>query len=152
MDIEKRLAEMNIELPTVTDKGKPFGMGALSGNTVYLSGQTPTVNGEMKYIGTVGSTISTLEAQEAAKICTINLLAALKSLLGDLNRVKRIVKINGYVAAEKDFTEHPLVINAASDLLNDIFGQDAKHARAALGVSSLPGGCPVEIEAVAEFI
>lgn len=151
MNIEKRLIELNIELPTVSDEGMPFVMGVISGNTVLLSGQTPMVNGEMKFRGTVGSSISTSEAQEAAKICTLNLLAALKNILGDLNRVKKFVKINGFVAAEKDFTDHPLVINAASNLINDIFGEDNKHARVALGVASLPGGCPVEIEAVAEF-
>lgn len=151
MTIEQRLSELNIELPLLQNKEYPFSIGTISGKLVFLSGQTPMVDGKMKYTGIVGSTVSIEEAQDAAVICTLNLLSALKVLIGDLNKVKRIIKLNGYVASEPNFVDQPLVINAASNLLNDIFGVEIKHARAAIGVAALPGGCPVEIEMIAEL-
>lgn len=152
MGIEERLEELNIHLPVATDNEQPFSAGVIIGNTIILSGQTPKVNGKQKYAGIVGtSEVSIEEAQDAARICTLNLLGALKELIGDLNRVKRVLKMNGYVASTSNFTEHSKVINAASDLLNDIFGQENKHARIAVGMSSLPGGAPVEIELMVEF-
>ncbi|CAM3583395.1 RidA family protein [Aeromicrobium ponti] len=149
--IEERLEELNIQLPVLVDIKMPFESGVISGNTVFLSGQTPRVNGAQKYTGTVGADISIEEAQEAARICTLNLLAALKGIIGDLNKVKRIIKMDGYVAATSDFKEHPAVINAASDLLHDIFGKEKGHARKAVGMASLPGGAPVEIEMIVEI-
>ncbi|MCM3760440.1 RidA family protein [Alkalihalobacillus oceani] len=151
MNYEKKLADLNIQLPTLAKSNLPFANGVIVDNLLYLSGQTPMVDGEMKYLGTVGSTISIEEAEEAARICTLNLLAVMKEMLGNLERVKRVVKMNGYVASLPDFTEQPRVINAASNLLNDIFGEDKPHARAALGVASLPGGTSVEIEMVVEI-
>jgi enamine deaminase RidA (YjgF/YER057c/UK114 family) len=151
-EIEERLKELNIQLPVLAENNLPFSPGVIIGNTVILSGQTPKVNGIQKYTGIVGtSEVSIEEAQDAARICTLNLLAALKGLIGDLNRVKRILKMNGYVAAKSDFTQHTQVINAASDLLNDLFGKENLHARIAVGMSSLPGGAPVEIELMVEF-
>jgi enamine deaminase RidA (YjgF/YER057c/UK114 family) len=150
--IEERLNELNIQLPVLAENNLPFCPGVIIGNTVLLSGQTPKVNGIQKYTGIVGtSEVSIEEAKDAARICTLNLLAALKGLIGDLNRVKRILKMNGYVAAKSDFTQHTQVINAASDLLNDLFGKENMHARIAVGMSSLPGGAPVEIELMVEF-
>ncbi|PWW27039.1 enamine deaminase RidA (YjgF/YER057c/UK114 family) [Cytobacillus oceanisediminis] len=149
--IEERLEELNIQLPVQADIKMPFEPGVISGNTIFLSGQTPRVNGAQKYTGTVGADISIEEAQEAARICTLNLLAALKGIIGDLNKVKRIIKMDGYVAATSDFKEHPTVINAASDLLHDIFGKEKGHARKAVGMASLPGGAPVEIEMIVEI-
>lgn len=148
--IEERLEELNIQLPVLVDIKMPFEPGVISGNTVFLSGQTPRVNGVQKYTGTVGADISIEEAQEAARICTLNLLAALKGIIEDLNKVKRIIKMDGYVAATSDFKDHPAVINAASDLLHDIFGKENGHARKAVGMASLPGGAPVEIELLVE--
>lgn len=148
--IEKRLEELRIELPVLTDIKQPFCPGTIVGSLVILSGQTPRVNGKQKYVGTVGTSEITIdEAREAARVCALNLLSALKATVGDLNKVKRIVKMNGYVAATSDFTEHPFIINAASDLLNEIFG--SQHARIAVGLSSLPGGAPVELELIAEL-
>lgn len=150
--IEERLAELNLQLPPMSANKQPFSPGVILGNTVILSGQTPKVDGSQKYTGIVGtSDVSIEEAQDAARICTLNLLGALKEIIGDLSRVKRIIKMNGYVASASDFTDHSKVINAASDLLNDIFGQENKHARIAVGMSSLPGGAPVEIELMVEF-
>lgn len=151
MNVEEKLQEHNIKLPKIPDKGFPFALGFIDGDKIILSGQTPTVGGKQKYVGTVGSTVSIEEAQDAAKICTLNLLAVLKMMLGDLDRVIRIIKLNGYVASTKDFTEHPSVIDVASNLLNNLFGEENKHARIAIGVASLPGGAPVEIEMVAQF-
>ncbi|NEU32410.1 RidA family protein [bacterium LRH843] len=151
MSIEKRLEELNIVLPDLPNNELPFELGVVSGNKVYLSGQVPMVNGEIKYIGTAGSTVSIEEAQEAAKICVLNLLSSLKEVVKDLNKVTRVVKVNGYVASEKEFTQQPTVINAASNLLNDIFGKGNGHARAAIGVASLPGGASVEIEMIVEM-
>lgn len=151
MSIEQRLRELNVKLPVLTVNKAPFDLGVIAENMVYLSGQTPTVNGELKYTGTVGSTISIEEAKEAAVLCTLNLLAALKTLIPDLNHVQRIVKVNGYVASEKDFHEQPQVINAASRLLNDIFGPENSHARAAVGTAALPGGAAVEIEMIVQL-
>lgn len=119
--------------------------------TVFLSGQTPRVNGTQKYSGIVGEDISVEQAKDAARICTLNLLAALKGIIGDLNKVKRIIKMDGYVASTSDFKNHPIVINAASELLHDIFGKENGHARKAVGLASLPGGAPVEIEMIVEI-
>lgn len=150
--INGRLQELNITLPELHDNAMPYALGVVSGRNVILSGQTPRVNGEQKYTGTLGTpSINVEEAQDAARICVINLLGALKELVGDLDQVERIVKINGYVASTNDFTEHSKVINAASVLLNDIFREGKKHARVAIGLASLPGGAPVEIEMIAEL-
>jgi enamine deaminase RidA (YjgF/YER057c/UK114 family) len=149
--IEERLEELNIHLPVLADIRMPFEPGVISGNTVFLSGQTPRVNGAQKYTGIVGEDITIVEAKDAARICTLNLLAALKGIIGDLNKVKRIIKMDGYVASTSDFKNHPMVINAASDLLHDIFGKANGHARKAVGLASLPGGAPVEIEMIIEI-
>lgn len=151
MSIEQKLNELNITLPELPNKEYPFAPGVICGNMVMLSGQTPTVDGKLKYTGIVGASVTVEEARDAAVICTLNLLAALKALVGDLNRVQRVLKVNGYVASAPDFTGQPLVINAASDLLNSIFGSDNKHARVAIGAAALPGGAPVEVEMTVEL-
>ncbi|MCM3712987.1 RidA family protein [Alkalihalobacillus oceani] len=151
MNFEQRLADLNIELPVVLDKHLPFSSGVIVDNLVYLSGQTCLMEGGMKYTGVVGSSVTIQQAEEAAEICILNLLGALKEMIGDLNKVKKVVKVNGYVASEKTFTDQPQVINAATNLLNKIFGEDNQHARAAIGVASLPMGTPVEIEMIVEL-
>jgi enamine deaminase RidA (YjgF/YER057c/UK114 family) len=151
MSVYEKLKELSREIPPRSNKEYPFASGVIVGNVVHLSGQTPTVNGEIKVKGIVGSTVTVEQAQEAAEVCILNLLSALEGLIEDLNKVKRIIKMNGYVASERDFTEQPRVINAASNLLNDIFGTEEKHARVALGCASLPNGAPVEIELIAEI-
>lgn len=151
MSIYQKLNELNIELLPCSNKEYPFAPGVIAGNLVYLSGQTPSVKGEIQVKGIVGSNVTLEQAQEAAKTCILKLLSALEGLIGDLNKVKRIIKVNGYVASDKEFTQQPVVINAASNLLNEIFGIDHKHARVALGCSSLPNGAPVEIEMVVEI-
>ncbi|MET3507347.1 RidA family protein [Halalkalibacter oceani] len=151
MDFEKRLVDLKIELPEISDDHLPFASGVKVDNLVFLSGQTCLIGGEMKYTGVVGSSVTLQEAEEAAEICILNLLGALKGMIGDLNRVNKVIKVNGYVASEKTFTDQPQVINAATNLLNEIFGEENRHARAAVGVASLPMGTPVEIELIVEL-
>lgn len=147
MNIEQRLVELNIELPLISSKRiNPIELGVCVDKIVLLSGKTPMVEGQLKYRGLVGSTITIEQAEKAAEICILNLLASLKEVVGDLNRVKRVLKVNGYVASESDFTDQAKIMNAASNLLNKIFGENNRHARVAIGVASLPGGAPVEIE------
>jgi len=151
MNIEQKITELNIELPKLGNKDLPFASAVIVDNLVYLSGQTPMVEGEVRYKGTVGATVTTEEAQEAAEICCLNLLAALKNKIGDLNKVKRVIKVAGYVASETNYMDQPKVINSASNLINKIFGEENKHARVAIGVAALPGGAAVEIEMIVEI-
>jgi enamine deaminase RidA (YjgF/YER057c/UK114 family) len=121
---------------------------------VYTSGQLPMVNGELAAkgkVGNVSSSVSAEQAKELAATCAINALAAVKSVIGDLDRVTRIVKVVGFVASEPDFTGQPAVINGASELLGKVFGEAGAHARSAVGVAVLPLDSPVEVELIAEF-
>lgn len=152
MSIVQRLEELDIRLPELTENPEAlFALGSAAGAYVHLSGQIPVVEGKPKYVGLVGSAVTMEQAQDAARLCVLNLLAALKTLVGDLDNVKRVVKLSGYVACEHTFTNAPLVINAASQLLNHIFPDTSRHARVAMGVVSLPAGAPVEIEMIVEL-
>jgi enamine deaminase RidA (YjgF/YER057c/UK114 family) len=126
----------------------------VSGDYVYTSGQLPMVNGELAAkgkVGNVSSSVSAEQAKDLAATCAINALAAVKSVIGDLDRVTRIVKVVGFVASETDFTGQPAVINGASELLGKVFGEAGAHARSAVGVAVLPLDSPVEVELIAEF-
>jgi enamine deaminase RidA (YjgF/YER057c/UK114 family) len=148
----QRLGELGITLPTLVDNPESaFALGSIAGSYVHLSGQIPVVEGKCSCAGLVGSSVTVEQAREGARICVLNLLAALQLLIGDLDQVKRVVKVNGYVACEKDFIAAPSVINAASDLLNEIFGKANRHARVAMGVASLPFGASVEVEMIVEL-
>jgi enamine deaminase RidA (YjgF/YER057c/UK114 family) len=150
--IEARLAGLHITLPNVSTPAANYVPYVITGNTVYISGQVPLENGEARYIGKVGDSLSAEDGYEAARLCTLNLLAHLKVACGgDLNRVKRIVRLGGFVNASPDFTQHPQVINGASDLMVEVFGEWGRHARAAVGVGSLPRGVAVEVDAVVEI-
>ena len=124
-------------------------------NLIFISGQIPinieSPNDELKYKGKVGREVSVEEAQEAGKICCLNALYHLKNFVGELNNIKKIIKITGYVNSGEDFMEHPKVINGASDLLINIFGEKGKHTRVAIGVNSLPLGSPVEIDFIIQI-
>ena len=123
-----------------------------TGNLIYLSGQVPLINGELKYNGTVPDEVSIDEAIDAAKICAINLINQLDSACNnDLTIVKKLIKVTGYVASTNFFKDHPKIINGASDLFKAIFEEKGNHARAAVGCSSLPLGSPVEVEAIFEI-
>lgn len=154
--IDSRLQGLGIELPeaaapvanyvpyTVTSSG--------TGSLVFVSGQIPFVNGEIQYPGKLGENISIEDAQKAARICGLNLLAQLKAACGgDLDRVTQVIKLGGFVNGTPDFTDQALVINGTSDLMFEVFQDKGKHARAAVGCVALPLGSAVEVDAVFEI-
>ena len=150
MDIEKKLIELNITLPNTPKPIANYVPSKKSGNLIFLSGQGPrTPDGDF-ISGKVGVDISVDEAYDAARMVGIQLLAALKSEITDLNNVKQIIKLLGMVNAIDSFKDHPNVINGCSDLLVEVFGEKGKHARSAVGVASLPNQIPVEIEMIVE--
>jgi enamine deaminase RidA (YjgF/YER057c/UK114 family) len=150
MSPEDKLKEIGIELPeTPTPLGSYIPVLRV-GNLVFLSGMLPLRQGKLKRQGKVGKDISLDEAKEEARIATINALSVLKANIGSLDNVKRCIKITGYVASEPDFTEQPKVLNAASDLLFEIFGESGRHVRSTVGVNVLPLNSPLEIEFVFE--
>ncbi|RJF84436.1 RidA family protein [Azospirillum cavernae] len=149
--IDARLAELNIELPQAAAPVAAYVGYTRSGNTLYISGQITIWNGERKFVGKVGQDYTLEQGKEAAKLCALNILAQAKAALdGDLDRVTRVLKLGGFVNAGPDFHDHPLVINGASELMQAVFGEAGKHARAAVGVSSLPGNVAVEVDAILE--
>lgn len=149
MSVPERLKELGITLPPCPTPVGNYVPAVRIGHLVYCSGQTAHLNGRPLYVGKVGESISMEEAKEAARLSLLNCLAALAAEIGDLDRVKQIVKLTGYVNALPDFEDHPLVTNAASKLLEAIFGERGRHTRVSVGVASLPGGAPVEVELLA---
>lgn len=150
--IDERLKEIGIKLP---DPPKPAGSYipvVVVGNLAFVSGQIPMRDGKVIFTGKVPTQKTVEDAQDASRLCTVNILAQLKANLGNLDRIMRIVKVSGFVNSTQEFTEHPKVINAASDMLYKIFGERGKHARIAVGVSSLPLDSTVEIDLVAEIL
>jgi len=148
MSIEDRLSELDLSLPTPPDPKGNYLPCVLSGDHLFTSGQIPTRGGELVYQGVVGDDLTVEDGQEAARLCVLNALAAAKAELGSLDRIARVVKVNGFVRSARGFTKQPLVINGASDLLVEIFGDAGRHARAALGANELPLGVGVEIDFV----
>ena len=152
MDVYENLKKLNITLPEPPPVGGVYIPVSEFGNKfLYTSGAIPMKDGKPAYTGKVGE-ISVDDAREAARICIINILANIEKKTGDLNKVKKIVKVLGFVASKEDFTQQPLVMNAASELLVDVFGENGKHSRSAIGVTVLPGNVPVEIELVLELV
>ncbi|QKG23922.1 RidA family protein [Actinomadura verrucosospora] len=147
---EERITELGLELPEVVAPLASYVPTARTGSLVYTSGQVPLVKGELKVTGKVGAGVTPEQAAEQARICALNCIAALKAELGELSRVVRIVKVVGFVASAPDFHGQPQVINGASDLLGEVFGDAGKHARSAVGVAVLPRDVPVEVELIAE--
>lgn len=148
---EERLNALGIELP---ESPKPLGSYVpfvKTGNLVFLSGMLPLREGKLIRQGRVGEKVTVDEAKEDARAAVINALAILKANLGTLNKVRRCVKITGYIASPPEFTEQPGVLNAASDLMVEIFGETGRHARVALGVNVLPLNSPLEIEFIFEI-
>ncbi|HXA61119.1 MAG TPA: RidA family protein [Streptosporangiaceae bacterium] len=150
MSVEDRLAELGLELPEVVAPLASYLPAVLNGSYVYTSGQLPITKGELAETGKVGAEVTPERAAELAEICALNAIAAIKSVVGDLSRVKRIVKVVGFVASSPDFYGQPAVVNGASELLGAVFGDAGKHARSAVGVAVLPRNAPVEIEVIAE--
>lgn len=147
---EEQLRKLNISLPAVSQPIANYVKFVRTGNLIFLAGHGPTGADGVTIIGKVGSDLSIEEGYQAARTTAISLLATLQQAIGSLNKVKRIVKVNGYVNCGSDFTQHPKVINGCSDLLVQVFGEKAKHARAAMGMNSLPNNMAVEIEMVVE--
>jgi enamine deaminase RidA (YjgF/YER057c/UK114 family) len=147
---EERLAELGLELPEVAKPAGAYVPALRNGSLVYTSGQLPMVDGALPATGKVGAAVSPEQAKELAQRCALNALAAVKAEVGDLGKVRRIVKVVGFVASAPDFTAQPGVINGASELLGQVFGDAGVHARSAVGVAVLPLDAPVEVELVAE--
>lgn len=149
--IDARLEELGIALPAGTAPVANYVPFVVSGKLVFISGQVSGA-GDQKVVGTVGAGLTIEEGREAARLCALNLLAHLKTACGgDLDRVARCVKLGGFVNAPEGFADHPKVINGASDLIVEVFGDAGRHARAAVGVSGLPMNYTVEVEAVFEL-
>jgi len=149
--VEKKLKELNLELPPCPKPVGAYVPGVLHGDIVFVSGQTPIVGDALIYRGKVGKDLTVKEGYEAAKICVLRCLSELKSVVGDLDKVDGILKLTGYVNSTDNFGDQPSVINGASELLEKIFGEKGKHARAAIGVSTLPGDAAVEVELIAKI-
>ncbi|MGH7035466.1 MAG: RidA family protein [Stellaceae bacterium] len=149
--IEAQLKSLKIELPNAASPLANYVPAVRSGNLLFVSGQVCQWNGERRYVGKLGAEIGLEDGKAAARLCGLNLLAqARRALDGDLDRIRRVVRLGGFVNAVPGFTEQPQVVNGASDLMVEVFGEAGRHARAAVGVGSLPGGVAVEVEAVFE--
>lgn len=144
--VEDKLAGLGLTLPEVVAPLAAYVPSVRSGSYVYTSGQLPMVDGKLGVTGKVGAEVTPEEAKELARICALNALAAVKSVIGDLDKVVRVVKVVGFVASAPDFTGQPGVINGASELLGEALGEAGVHARSAVGVVVLPLDAPVEVE------
>jgi enamine deaminase RidA (YjgF/YER057c/UK114 family) len=147
---EERLQRLGVSLPAPAVPVAAYVPCVRTGSLVYVSGQVPVLDGKPSHLGHLGDNVDLEDGRAAARTCAVNVLAALKAELGELSRVRRVVKVTGFVASTPDFTDHPKVINAASELFGDVFGDAGRHARAAIGVVALPLGVPVEVEAIVE--
>lgn len=145
--VSERIKQLKIIIPKVEPRFL-YLPGVLVDDILFVSGQTPEVNGKMQYAGVVGETIDVETAKKAARLAALNCLGEAEAVLGNLDKIERIVRVIGYVRSAKGFGEQPLVMNGASELLIEIFGERGKHARAALGVSELPFGACVEMEMI----
>jgi enamine deaminase RidA (YjgF/YER057c/UK114 family) len=148
-DPHQRLHELGIKLPSLTPPLAAYLPAVRSGNYVYVSGQVPMVDGVLAQTGKVGAAVSPARAKELAAVCAVNALAAIDALVG-LSNVVRVVKVLGFVATAPGFTAIPGVVNGASELLGEVFGETGRHARSAVGVAELPLDAPVEVEMIVE--
>ena len=152
MTIENKLKELNIELPNAPDPVGAYVAFKKIGNLLFISGQLPISKDGKIIKGKIGADLNLEDGQKASKLCVINILAQVKKALnGDLNKVKNCIKITGFVNSINDFKDQPKVINPASETLSSVFGNDGKHARAAISANSLPLGAAVEIDAIFEI-
>ncbi|MEL0106027.1 MAG: RidA family protein [Rhodospirillales bacterium] len=150
--IEQRLKDIGLEIPKAPAPAANYVPYTIANGLVHISGQVPFADGELKYIGTVGDDLTLEDGYQAARLCGINIISQILSACdGDLERVKRIVKLGGFVNAAADFKDHPKVINGASDLMAEVFGDKGKHARFAVGAVSLPLGVAVEVDGIVDI-
>ena len=148
--VEERLSALGITVPEVIPPVASYVPASRTGNLVYTSGQLPFVDGVLMAAGLLGKDIDEETAAKCSAQCAVNAIAAIKSLIGDLDKVVRVVKVVGFVASTPDFTKQPVVINGASDVFIQAFGDAGKHARSAVGVAALPLNTPVEVEVIVE--
>ncbi len=150
MRVEEKLKEMGLELPNTPKPTGNYVPAVKTGSLVFTSGQTARINGVRRYVGRVGLDINAEDAYLSARDSCLNCLACLKAVVGDLDKVKRIVKVVGFINVEKGYLELPAIINGASDLLCELFGDNGKPARSAVGMTELPFNVSVELEMIAE--
>ncbi|MFF8269484.1 RidA family protein [Streptomyces sp. NPDC016562] len=150
--VEAKLAELGLTLPEVVPPLATYQPAVRSGSYVYTAGQLPMIKGSLPVTGKVGAEVSPEQAKELAATCALNALAAVKSVIGDLDKVARVVKVVGFIASAPDFTAQPGVLNGASELLGAVFGDKGVHARSAVGVAVLPLDAPVEVEFQVELV
>ena len=150
MTIEDKLRQMGLELPEPPKPVAAYVPCVRAGNLLFVSGQVPREKGVLRFSGHVGGNLSVEEGQQAARLCALNALSVVKGELGNLDRVRRIVKLTGFVASAAGFTDQPKVVDGASTLLAELFGEKGQHARAAVGANELPLGSAVEIEMIVE--
>ena len=148
---ETKLEALGLTLPPIPNPVAAYIPAKQAGKLVFTAGQLPMVNGELISKGLLGKDVEVEEANNAARICTLNALAAIKGVIGDLDRIKQLVRVVGYVASIPTFTQQPAVVNGASELLLEIFGDSGKHARSAVGMAVLPMNASVEIELTVEI-
>ena len=148
MSIELKLQELGLTLPEPAKPVAAYVPAVQVSGTVYTSGQIPLVKGEVKYKGKLGQEFTVEEGYEAAKICALNCLAAAKGVIGNLDRIEKVIKVVGFVNSAPGFTDQPKVVNGASELLGKVFGPAGEHARSAVGVAELPLGVAVEVEMI----
>jgi len=151
MDTENKLKDLGIVIPEVAKPLAAYVPGLIAGEFVYISGQLPSKDGKILYTGSVGQDLSITEGQSASRQAIINCLAVLRNCIDDWSSLLHIVKITGYIQCEKDFYDQAMVLNGASQLLEQIFGERGKHARAAVGVNALPLNAACEVEMIAHI-
>jgi len=149
--IEEKIKSMGLEIPEAPKPVAAYVPAVKIDNYVYTSGQIPFVNGELKYKGKVGKDVKEEDAYQAAKVCALNCLSVIKGVIGDLDKIEKVVKVNGFVASAEGFGMQPKVINGASELIGEIFGQKGQHARAAVGVNELPLNATCEVEMIVKI-
>lgn len=148
MSFEKKMEEMGIEIPEAPKPVAAYVPAVKIGDFVYTSGQIPFVKGDLKYKGKIGKDLDEKEGYEAARVCALNCLSAIKGIVGSLDKIEKVVKVTGFVNSAPGFNLQPKVVNGASELLGEIFGEAGQHARSAVGVSELPIDAAVEVEMI----
>ena len=148
--IEQKIIDLGFVLPETAKPLAAYIPAVQSGNLVFTSGQLPMINGSLAESGKVGGSVSPERAKELATVCALNALAAVKTVIGDLDKIKRVVKVVGFVSSVPEFSGQPGVVNGASEFLGEVFGEKGVHARSAVGVAVLPLDAPVEIELIVE--
>ena len=146
--VEARLASLGIALPAAPNPVANYVPSVIAGNLLFISGQISKAADGSVAQGRLGAELNTAQGSAAGRLCALNILAQAKAAVGELDRIAQVVKLTGFVNASPDFTDHPQVMNGASDLMVEVFGDAGRHARAAVGVSGLPMGCAVEVDAI----